>query len=64
MVETTNGNAEPPPPVPHAVPVLRSVPSAANVAHPGVPPADKTMRLVVVAFVVDALVMNALENVL
>ena len=36
-------------PLPHAVPVFESTPSALKVAQPGVPPALETMRLVELA---------------
>ncbi len=42
-------NPEPPLPEPHAVPVLESSPVTENCAQPAVPPAEETMRFVVLA---------------
>ena len=46
----------PPLPDPQAVPVFERSPDEENVAHPGAPPAEDTMRLVVDAIVVETTV--------
>ena len=43
----------PPPPEPHAVPVFEMVPLEEKVAHPGVPPAEEMVKLVVEAKAVE-----------
>jgi hypothetical protein len=49
----------PPAPVPQADPVLDIVPFAEKVAHPAVPPALETIRLVVEALVALTIVVDA-----
>lgn len=55
-------NGDVPPPVPQALPVFESVPFEEKVAHPGVPPALETTRLVVEAIVVERMLVVPLAS--